>query len=470
MGSLVPIRVPGVYRRAVRRVQRPLRVRTDVAGFVGIAGPQRLHEAVAIEDWRTYQLTYLRDDQGRPIDPPAGATLADQVRAFFTNGGDRCWVVNIGSEVDASLADLLLLDMLGLDRTALAPPLPKRTGLELLLQQDEVAIVVLPDLDASIETPLEGGGPSATGDGRFHCCPGVAPLPADQAPPLLQPSPLFTPKQIADVQRYLIDRCSLVRWRVFVLLAPPSGCDLKAARAWRHSIAPFANPDDELDEKLATAGLYWPWLLAEDVPGQAVQERSPVGAVAGLFARADLTRGPAAPPANETVLAIVGLQVAVDDDANSTAYDEGINVLRSFPGIGIQLWGARTLLCTGQASLDANPLGYVNVRRGLSAIERSVERIGQAAVFEPNLPLLRAQVAQAVVGYLLDMFAAGALAGSTPEQSFFVRCDDGNNTADTIDAGQLICEVGVAIAAPAEFIVFRVGRSDGVVEITEELA
>jgi phage tail sheath protein FI len=41
------------------------------------------------------------------------------------------------------------------------------------------------------------------------------------------------------------------------------------------------------------------------------------------------------------------------------------------------------------------------------------------------------------------------------------------NTPDTIAEGQVICEVGVAVAAPAEFIVFRLGRKEGVVQVVE---
>jgi phage tail sheath protein FI len=135
----------------------------------------------------------------------------------------------------------------------------------------------------------------------------------------------------------------------------------------------------------------------------------------------------------------------------------------------VQLWGARTLRWREPESLLARPdaLGFVNVRRCLSAIERSVERIGQMFMFEPNGAVLRFGLTQAVAGYLIQVHRAGALVGRTPTEAFFVRCDASLNPPEAIAAGQVVCEVGVAIAAPAEFLIFRVGRRAGVIELQE---
>jgi phage tail sheath protein FI len=60
------------------------------------------------------------------------------------------------------------------------------------------------------------------------------------------------------------------------------------------------------------------------------------------------------------------------------------------------------------------------------------------------------------------------LAGATPEESFTVECDSGNNLADLTDLGELLLEVGVAPVVPCEFIVVRVGKvSDSLVIRTE---
>jgi phage tail sheath protein FI len=137
-----------------------------------------------------------------------------------------------------------------------------------------------------------------------------------------------------------------------------------------------------------------------------------------------------------------------------------VNVLRPFPGLGVQVWGARTL------STDLW-LQFVSVRRGLSAIERRAKLALDAVVFEPNTPVLWLQVVRQLVGVLQPVFDAGALHGATPAQSFYVRCDAALNPPEQVADGQLLCEVGVALAASAEFLVFRVGRLQGVVEVVE---
>jgi phage tail sheath protein FI len=159
---------------------------------------------------------------------------------------------------------------------------------------------------------------------------------------------------------------------------------------------------------------------------------------------------------------VVGLSPQVDDAINAAIYETPLNInpLRAFPGLGIQLWGARTL------SAD-RWLRYLPVRRCLSAIERRALVALRPLVFEPITPTLWFQITQALLGILVPIFNAGALRGETQEQAFYVRCDDTNNPPETVAAGQVLCEVGVAIAAPAEFIVFRVGRREATIDIVE---
>lgn len=445
--------VPGVYRQAVRRVAELPRVRTDVAGFVGIAGASQVGVAVRIDDWRTYELTYLRDGAGHPVAPPAGSMLADCVRAFFANGGARCWIVNLAPAVDTLEPEPLLSLMLGFN--------DDRTGLELLLRQPEVAIVGLPELDAVIAAdevairPL----PPLADDGCFRCCP----IPSPGAVVSTQRTSgkrLYRDDQVEDAQRYLIERCGRAKWRVFAVLAPPPGLTPAGSTRWLGNITRDVADAD-------CAALYWPWLKVQDKPGDPVRLQSPIGPVIGVFARRDLARGPHVAPANETLQGVVGIESPVDDGVNELVYGAGVNTIRGFPGHGIQVWGARTLLWS---TAPDTSMGWINVRRCLSSIERNVFRIGQDVVFEPLLPLLQLQVVSSVTGHLLDVLAAGALQAEEPDDAFFVRCNTANNPPAVTDAGQLICEIGVAIAAPAEFIVFRVGRREGVVELQEEAA
>jgi phage tail sheath protein FI len=129
----------------------------------------------------------------------------------------------------------------------------------------------------------------------------------------------------------------------------------------------------------------------------------------------------------------------------------GVNVIRDFraDGRSIRVWGARTM--------SSDPLWrYVNVRRLFLFVEESIDEGTQWVVFEPNYEPTWARVRQSVRNFLLIVWRSGALRGLTEEEAFFVRCDRTTMTEAEIDAGLLICEVGIAPVKPAEFVVFRI--------------
>lgn len=445
--------IPGVYRRPHARAEGFPRVRTDVAGFVGAAGPIRLNIATAVDDWKSYVALFRQDAQGRPVPPPPGGALDPAVRDFFANGGRRLWIVNVAEAVDPDRAQSFLNDMLGIG-VSLDPH-----GLELLLRQDEVSLVALPDFDA-VRTSIEDAGDDAgaASDPCFRPCGALAGGGGGLAAPPSQRSTvgrLYGDDDLIWAQRYLIERLGRERWRWFAALAPPPGANPVAAVAWRRRLTSASEGAD-------IAALYWPWLLAQTTPGAPVELRSPVGAVVGAFAASDIASGPQQAPANIALVGVVGLDVAVGDAGNRTAYDAGVNVIRAFPGRGVRIWGARTLLWRDEAS-RGEPLAFVNTRRCLSAIARSAWVVGQPLVFEPNSTIPRIRLHQLMTDYLLRVFASGALMGDSPDQGFFVQVEP----AEASPEGQLVCRIGVALAAPAEFIVFRIGRDGGVIEFEE---
>jgi len=55
----------------------------------------------------------------------------------------------------------------------------------------------------------------------------------------------------------------------------------------------------------------------------------------------------------------------------------------------------------------------------------------------------------------------GALMGKTPEEAFFVKCDEETNTAEVVDAGRVVIVIGIAPVKPAEFVIFRISQSAG---------
>lgn len=131
----------------------------------------------------------------------------------------------------------------------------------------------------------------------------------------------------------------------------------------------------------------------------------------------------------------------------------GVNVVRDFrtAGRGVQVWGGRT--ATGDPEWK-----YVNVRRLLMYLERSIDEGLQWVVFEPNGERLWLDVRAAVETFLTQCWRSGGLAGVTPERAFFVRCDRTTMTQHDLDNGRLVVEVGVAPLRPAEFVIFRIGR------------
>lgn len=444
--------IPGVYRRPAARAEGFPRVRTDVVGFVGIAGPRHIDRAVAVEDWKSYVAEFRRDADGRPLDTPAGSVLEAAVRQYFANGGRRLVIVNVAERVDPERRDAQLNRLLGMAGDDRHP-----VGLELLLRQDEVAIVAIPDFDAIwMESEDRYDPADLPDDPCFGRCLArrapAAPSAQTNTAVMLREARLFGDETLLWAQRYFIERLMRQRWRWFGIVAPPPGLDADGAILWRNRLTAAA--DD-----WSAAALYWPWTLAQDSPGAPVRPLSPVGSVAGIFAQTDLARGPHAAPANRRIEGIVGLDSTVGDAENAAVYDAGINVLRALPGRGIQLWGARTLLWQNRQS-RGDPLAFVNARRCLSAIARSCEVIGQPIVFNPNDTLQRIKLHQLLTDYLLRIHRQGALLGDSPQDAFFVQIDPPSESPE----GQLVCKVGVALAAPAEFIVFRIGRKDGVIE------
>jgi hypothetical protein len=188
----------------------------------------------------------------------------------------------------------------------------------------------------------------------------------------------------------------------------------------------------------------------------------PVGHVAGVYARSDIDRGVHKAPANEVVRGIVNRDINATRRPLEFQFDKreqdilnplGVNVIRDFRGDrrDIRVWGARTLSSDPQWR-------YINVRRLMLFIEESIDEGTQWVVFEPNDEPLWAKVRQSIRNFLLLVWRSGALQGLREEDAFFVRCDRSTMTQADIDAGRLICLIGVAPVKPAEFVIIRISQ------------
>ena len=124
----------------------------------------------------------------------------------------------------------------------------------------------------------------------------------------------------------------------------------------------------------------------------------PGGHVLGVYARTDTERGVFKAPANEIVRGVLALEYDINDGTQDVLNPQGVNVIRSFPGRGIRVWGARTL--------TSNALWkYVSVRRLFIFLERSIYEGTQWVVFEPNDDRLWARVIDTIRLFLRDAVA-----------------------------------------------------------------
>lgn len=240
-----------------------------------------------------------------------------------------------------------------------------------------------------------------------------------------------------DIVRKIIDHCENMRFRFAVIdgepNAEPSHIDPRRVNRWDTSYAAF----------------YAPWIAISDPQSGARRFAPPGGHVLGVYARTDSERGVFKAPANEIVRGALNIRFDINENTQEVLKPRGVNVIRSFPGRGIRVWGARTLSSNGLWK-------YVSVRRLFIFLEHSIYDGTQWVVFEPNDDRLWARVKDTIRLFLRSQWRSGALFGRTEEEAFFITCDRSTMTQDDILNGRLICEIGIAPVRPAEFVIFRI--------------
>ncbi|MDP3892568.1 phage tail sheath subtilisin-like domain-containing protein [Nocardioides sp.] len=246
------------------------------------------------------------------------------------------------------------------------------------------------------------------------------------------------------VQSSLISHCEQNGNRMAVLDAPP-GLTVQQVKEWRSESAMYDS---------AYAALYYPWVKVDNpigVNGNSQMLIPPSGHIAGVWARTDETRGVWKAPANDTMRGVLDIERSISQNEQSMLNPIGINCIRPFGTRGIRIWGARTLA-------SDSDWRYINVRRLFNMVESTILTGTQWAVFEPNDMTLWEGVNRTVSGFLRGLWSAGALMGTTADEAFYVKCDAETNPPESIDAGMLVVEVGIAPVKPAEFVVFRISQ------------
>ena len=320
-------------------------------------------------------------------------------------------------------------------------------GLKTLERIEEVSIVAMPDL---IWPGYPAPPPHVP---RRRPC-SVLPV----KPPVERPKPLgeeregFKPEEQRDGQLALLKHCATLKDRFAVLDAP--------AQLEPDNVRDWANLEVRRSEAGQYGGIYYPWIyVPEPLPGPSVRLVPPSGHVAGVYARVDLSVGVQKPPANEAIEECAGVEVELSPDVHGWLNDEGINVIRPYPGRGVRVMGDRTLVPPGDAEM--RPWRYIHVRRLVMMIEESIDRSAQWLVFEPNRPEKWREVDRVVRFFIDDLWRQGRFDGASADEAYSVTCDETTNPDSEIALGKMICEVGIKPPDPAEFVIVRLGRRVG---------
>lgn len=239
------------------------------------------------------------------------------------------------------------------------------------------------------------------------------------------------------IQDTMISICENQKDR-FAILDIPQSKDIEWVRRWRR----------RTDSSFCA--YYWPWLR---VAGMDDRERivPPSGYLAGCYARRDV-QGVHHAPANLEIETARDVSLRVTEDHIGLLNAEGVNTFRLQRGV--RPWGART------ASSDPQ-WRYVPIRRLFIMLRRSLESGFAWVSFEPNTPDTWGLITRRTEAFLTELYTLGMLAGGNAGEAFFVKCDAENNPPDQVDNGLLVCDVGVAPVAPAEFIMISLVQTMG---------
>lgn len=507
---------PGVYVEEVPAGARPLEgVGTAVAAFVGLAEDGPLNEPTLVSNWTQFTTKF-----GGFLE---GSYLAQSVYAYFQNSGGNCYVVRIGQDASSNgngskpkaittgpTAEIGRLRVQALDpgtapgelSVEVAEPaegspedsfklLIKRSG-QVVEEYDQASfargkqnvvtmintqskLIRIEDLGTSAaklavgETALATVPPApavvaqqlSSDDyiGDVGERTGFAGLQAvDDVTMLCVPDLMSAYQQgaidldtVQAVQTEMIAHCELMGDRI-AILDPPPGLNAQQVKEWLVDKAKYDS---------AYATLYWPWVRTRNPATGLLGYLPPSGLVAGIWGRNDDTRGVHKAPANEVVRGAIDVETQITRNEHDLLNPVGINCIRAFPGRGIRVWGARTL--------SSDPAWrYLNVRRLFNFLEETILSGTDWVVFEPNDQALWAKIRRTIAAFLVMQWRAGALFGATPDEAFYVKCDGETNTAESIDAGQVICEIGVAPVKPAEFVIFRLAQFSGGTSLVSE--
>ena len=244
--------------------------------------------------------------------------------------------------------------------------------------------------------------------------------------------------------------------RAMLIVDPPSSWNSKDAA--KGGIA-------SLGTNNKNAAIFFPRLVQPNpLRDNQMETFAPCGAMAGIMARTDASRGVWKAPAglDATLVGVPQLSVSLTDPENGELNPLGINCLRSLPAAGRVVWGSRTLEGDDRR---ASEWKYVPVRRLALYIEESLYRGTQWVVFEPNDEPLWAQIRLNIGAFMQNLFRQGAFQGKSPQEAYFVKADAESTTQNDINLGIVNIIVGFAPLKPAEFVIIKIQQMAGQIAV-----
>lgn len=422
-------RTPGVYVEEISKLPPSVAaVSTAIPAFVGfteksVAEPRRITSMLEYESvfGGAQPSEFLWSAQGRELKvtrtgPTFEFNLYYAISLYFRNGGGPCYVVSIGTYESTPTAGMFM------------------KGLETLATEDEPTLVVMPE--ACGLDPADYG--TVVQSALAHC------------------------SRLGD--RFAILDATpdagggFAGFREMITTSPSYGAayypplDTALAYAWKESgVKSQTTPTQTMDQVRGTS-------LYGQLQSLLARQRvtlPPSAAVAGVYASVDGQRGVWNAPANVALGSVIGPNKKITDDAQDGMNEDAtsgksINAIRAFTGKGTLVWGARTL------DGSSNEWRYIPVRRLFIMMEESLKKATSFAVFEPNDAVTWLKVKAMTESFLYGLWQQGALAGSSPDQAYFVNVGLGKTmTPQDVLEGRMIVEIGAAAVRPAEFILLR---------------
>ncbi|WP_350307149.1 phage tail sheath family protein [Photorhabdus viridis] len=389
---MMEMNFPGVQFSDIPLSRVQADIPTAAPVFIGYCEKGKANTLYTITDWIDYQHQLgLYDQSQRSI-------LAYAMRHYFDNGGGACFVLSLGPYSVVS-------------KQAFSSALVDEKVKQLISAEPAITLVAAPDLR------LLGDEDGAEKD-WLSCWQALLTI-------CQQRSGLFaildTPETAATVVRIAQD-----------IEKSSQGMFMSGAGYWPYLETSYMQNNGDLNS---------PYVV---VP--------PSAAIAAVYQHVDREQGIWTAPANIALAEVVrptqSYQAGLSLFNNSGV---SLNVIRSFPGRGVRVWGARTL-CSANRGVNT-PWVYIQRRRLVSYIEANLSEIARFVVFEPNNEITWLKLKGQASTWLRELWRQGALFGQQESEAFQLFLGQGETmTQDDIHAGRLIMRVSLALLSPAEFI------------------